>query len=61
MIELYKKVFNEDGTQKLSGREACKELIKACQDACYQDIDFGNEETGMMNVENIQRFMCSCV
>ena len=61
MFELYRNVFNEDGTVKACGREACKKLIAACEEACCKDIDFGDAKTGMMNVENIQRFMSACV
>ena len=61
MFEKFNKVFNEDGTIKVCGREACKELILACQEASSEPIDFGNPETGMMNVANIQRFMRSAV
>ena len=61
MIELYYAVFDKNGAIKPCGREACKKLIEACQNACTKDIDFGNKETGMMNVTNIHRFMRSCV
>ena len=54
MVEKYKKVFDEDGDIKACGREACKALIRECEDK-WPDIDFGNSETGMMNVENIKK------
>jgi hypothetical protein len=47
-------VFDEDGNIKVCGREACKALIRECEDRC-PDIDFGDSETGMMNVENIKK------
>ena len=52
MLDLYNKCFNEDGTVKACGREACKQLIRACME---QDPtkDFGNPDTGMMHVQNI--------
>jgi hypothetical protein len=54
MLEKYKKVFDEDGEIRLCGREACKDLIMACEEK-YAQIDFGNTQTGMMNVENIKK------
>lgn len=56
IIELYKQVFNEDGTVKQCGREKCKKLIRMCQNL-NKDIDFGSIESGMMNVENIKKFI----
>lgn len=52
---LYKAVFAEDGSIKACGREACKKLISACLDM-KPDGDFGNLDTGVMNVENIKEF-----
>lgn len=48
----YQKVFTPEGQIKPCGREACKELI---EDANRIGIgDFGNEETGVMNVDAIR-------
>lgn len=55
MSEKYHKVFNEDGTIKVCGRDACKELILECM-KIKSDINFGDPNTGMMNVENIQKY-----
>ena len=57
MLEKYNAVFNSDGTIKCCGREACKELIRACESASEEKINFGNADTGMMNVKNIQEFV----
>jgi hypothetical protein len=57
--KLYNDVFNEDGTVKLCGRNACKALIMACQEKFGDNINFGNTNTGMMNVENIQKYIHS--
>ena len=54
MIEKYSKVFNGNGDIKACGREACKELIIACMDK-YPGVNFGDPDTGMMNVENIKK------
>ena len=52
--ELYDRVFHEDGTAKLCGREACKNLIIKLQEK-FPGEDFGNLDTGMMNVNNIHK------
>lgn len=54
----YNEVFNPNGSVKLCGREKCKDLIIACMVLSKNDAKnyFGNPDTGMMNVENIQRF-----
>ena len=54
-LELYKEVFNEDGTVKNCGRRKCQELITAAmQVETHDDGYFGNDRTGMMNTERIQ-------
>jgi hypothetical protein len=54
MFEKYEKVFDENGNIKACGRDACKDLIRECTNK-WPDIDFGNADTGMMNVENIKK------
>jgi hypothetical protein len=56
--EKYDAVFNENGSVKLCGREKCKDLVIACMVLSKNGGKnyFGNPDTGMMNVENIQRF-----
>ena len=56
--EKYDAVFNENGSIKLCGREKCKDLVIACMVLSKKGTKnyFGNPDTGMMNVENIQRF-----
>ena len=53
---LYKIVFDENGEVRACGRENCKKLIKACMEL-YPDVDFGNPETGMMNIEKIKEYL----
>ena len=54
-INQYHKVFDENGNVKACGREACIDLINMCK-VEEPLTDFGNPMTGMMNVENIQKF-----
>lgn len=56
--EKYDAVFNENGSVKLCGREKCKDLVIACMVLSKNGTKnyFGNPDTGMMNVENIQKF-----
>lgn len=54
MLEKYERVFDENGNVKACGREACKDLISACEQL-KPDVDFGNKDTGVMNVENIKK------
>ena len=54
-INQYNKVFDEQGNVKACGREACMDLINMCK-VQEPSTDFGNPLTGMMNVENIQKF-----
>ncbi len=54
-MEQYNKVFDVDGSVKPCGREECKNLINMCKIELPSE-DFGNPMTGMMNVENIQKF-----
>lgn len=55
MSEKYNNVFDENGEVKACGREACKELIRACMEK-NPGVDFGNPETGMMNIKNVKEF-----
>lgn len=50
--EAYEAVFNEDGTMKACGREACRRLIEACE-AKDQDTYFGDKRTGKICLSNI--------
>lgn len=54
-INQYNKVFDENGNTKACGREACMDLINMCK-VEEPFTDFGNPMTGMMNIENIQKF-----
>ena len=50
----YNIVFDENGNVKACGRKACSNLIELCEMATNGQMDFGNKETGMMNVELIK-------
>lgn len=50
--ELYNRVFDENGNVRLCGREACEELIYALEE--QTGIECGNEDTGMMDTEQIK-------
>lgn len=56
LMDLYNNVFDEAGKVKACGRTACSELINACS-SLDNSIDFGNSETGIMNVDNIKDFI----
>ncbi len=51
-FEQYGIVFDERGKVKLCGRENCKELIKRAN-AIDPNTDYGNVETGCMNVQSM--------
>ena len=59
--KLYQEVFDKDGNIKACGREKCKKLIDACnvfyQTKYNKELDFGNSNTGFMNVENIKKLI----
>lgn len=55
MLIQYKKCFNTDKTVALCGREACKTLIRMCEEFTGKTKIFGNIETGFMNIENIHK------
>lgn len=59
LIEAYNRVFDENGEIKLCGRYACMGLITSLENIQkrVEGLDFGNKETGMMNVENIKKAM----
>lgn len=50
----YQIVFDEDGNVKTCGRKNCSKLIELCEMATNGQMDFGNKETGIMNVELIK-------
>lgn len=50
--ESYEAVFNEDGTIKNCGREACKRLIEACKKK-DPETDFGDVNTGKICLSNL--------
>lgn len=53
--ELYNTVFDNNGKVQLCGRETCKKLIRTMQEV-FPQVDFGEEETGCMKIENIQNY-----
>ena len=56
--KLLDQVFTPSGDVKTCGREACKQLIAQASSA-YPGIDFGNPDTGMMNVAKFKEFFFS--
>lgn len=55
IIKLYNDVFDEYYNVKACGRLACQKLIAAFEEL-QPDVDFGNKETGFMNIQNILLF-----
>ena len=49
-LEIYAKVFNEDGSIKNWGRTVCIQLISLAKQV-GTDEDYGNADTGFINVE----------
>ena len=56
----YETVFNKDGTMKVCGREACKNLIEACQ-TIDPETYFGDMETGMICLDNFEQIKKLCL
>ena len=54
--ELYNKVFDENGNVTLCGRDASKKLMIALNEI-YEAVDFGDLETGFLNVENVKKYV----
>lgn len=48
----YKKVFTEENTVRACGRNECKKLIELAMEL-DNTIDYGNLDTGCMNVDNM--------
>lgn len=59
-IEQYDRVFDKLGKIKCCTREQTKKLIEICQ-LINPDVDYGNPDTGYMNVVNIKDLRCSGV
>lgn len=53
LLKTYNQVFDVNGNVVACGREKCKELIKLCNEN-EEHTDFGDINTGFMNVENIK-------
>ena len=56
LIAQYNIVFDEEGNVKACGRDACKELIRLCEEYTGIKDKYGNFETGVMNIEEIKEF-----
>lgn len=52
LLEAYEEVFNEDGTMKACGREACIKLIEACEEK-DRETYFGDKLNGKICLCNI--------
>lgn len=59
-IENYNEVFSEDGKIKVCGREACKRLIETAYEI-NPNVDYGNKQTGFMNVESLKALKASLI
>ena len=60
-LELFGKVFDEDGNVKPCGRDTCVKLIKLCESIApsfdgrhYGETDPDSLRRGYMNVQNIK-------
>lgn len=53
-LEIYAKVFNEDGSIKNCGRTVCIQLISLANQL-GTDTDYGNADTGFINIETMQK------
>ena len=51
----YEKVFDKEGNIKPCGRVECMKLITLCYALDKSGTDYGNVDTGNMNVENIKK------
>lgn len=51
--ELYPEVFNEDGSVKSCGRAVTSKLISFANNI-QPTMDFGDSNTGFMNIDSIQ-------
>lgn len=51
---LYNEVFDTEGNIKICGRAKTMELIEEAE-SIKSGVDFGNPETGFMNVDNIKK------
>lgn len=52
-LMVYDVVFDEQGYVKACGRHACMQLIRLANEI-EPDVDHGNQETGMMNVQSMR-------
>lgn len=50
------KVFNEDGTIRVCGRDSVRALIEAAE-SIDSTKDFGNKEIGRMNVDAVRSLL----
>jgi len=60
LLSQYDLVFDEHGEILLCGRLQCITLIELCDGFNQKkDIDYGDNNTGMMNVQNIKKLINS--
>lgn len=50
------KVFNDDGTIRVCGRDSVRALIEAAE-SIDSTKDFGNKEIGRMNVDAVRNLL----
>ena len=51
-LDIYSKVFNEDGSMKNCGRTVCIQLITLAEQL-DETMQFGDKKTGFINIENM--------
>ena len=59
-LSCYYSVFGPNGKVFPCGRETCIELIKACNTFSNPRINYGNTETGKMNIDAIKHLVLEC-
>ena len=52
--QLYSEIFDSRGNVKRCGRQKCKELMKIAYAMDNSQTDYGDLESGFMNVKNIK-------
>lgn len=57
--QLYYGVFTTNDRMKICGRSACMRLLDYLYSVC-DGIDFGNQETGFLNVGNVVAYHQQC-
>jgi len=54
ILDLYNEVFDKAGNIKNCRREKCKSLMRECEKATGKEGNFGDMDTGMMNIKAVK-------